>query len=176
MFTLAWQMPHMTIFHTGCFCWHSCLKTVGTKGFFLKDMLWKNLHTHTKKPHRERPHRWNQWQQVEKKNFRLSSLSGRWLNQWLRTSGRCVCVCAYIINTHLFCSHGFKHLLQQDPHLLNVVHQHTRLHKRKRNEGERKSSKKKKSKKNTRANVSQANQIANNRDGSYSYSYRSRQR
>lgn len=53
MFTLAWQMPHMTIFHTGCFCWHSCLKTVGTKGFFLKDMLWKNLHTHAKNPQRK---------------------------------------------------------------------------------------------------------------------------
>ena len=30
-------------------------------------------------------------------------------------------------STHLFGSHGLEHLLQQDPHLLDVVHQHARL-------------------------------------------------
>lgn len=39
-----------------------------------------------------------------------------------------------LVNTasHLFGSHWFKHLLQQDPHLLDVVHQHTRLENEKR--------------------------------------------
>lgn len=38
------------------------------------------------------------------------------------SSSRLQCFSAY-----LFCSHGLKHLLQQDPHLLDVVHQHARL-------------------------------------------------
>lgn len=42
----------------------------------------------------------------------------------------CVCVCACMcetVNADLFRPHRLKHLLQQDPHLLDVVHQHTGL-------------------------------------------------
>lgn len=46
----------------------------------------------------------------------------------LQTLGFGVCVCVHTpVNAHLFCSHGLKHLLQKDSHLLDVVHQHARL-------------------------------------------------
>lgn len=65
----------------------------------------------------------------------LCSNSQLWGNRPSMMSQRATCptlwdsviVTPACFSAYLFCSHGLKHLLQQDPHLLDVVHQHARL-------------------------------------------------
>lgn len=69
------------------------------------------------------------WQcESEMKRKKLHPVMSHWptspARRWLRPLRSCHCACC---STHLLCSHGLKHLLKQDPHLLDVVHQHAGL-------------------------------------------------
>lgn len=93
----------------------SCtLKTQSTAGFHFNTLSLNQ---------RDRPHTISGLQAEMKKLHTLRSPWQMIKNHWCRKS---VYVCTSV-NAHLFCSHRLKHLLQQDPHLLDVVHQHAGL-------------------------------------------------